>query len=275
MWHSSPSPKYGPDVGRPLVRLGEQHPVGPVRVDVRANRLEHDVRLGQVLAAGALALHEVRHGVETEAIHAHRQPEVHHLEHLGEHRRVVVVQIGLVMEEPVPVVRLGHGVPGPVGLLGVDEDDPRLLVPPGVVAPDVELALGRPRRREPRSLEPLVLIGGVIDDELDEHAEAALVRRREEALEIVDRAVARMDRGVIGDVVAVVAQRGREAGQQPQAGDPEPLQVVELLDQAREVADAVVVAVEERLDGQLVDDGVLVPERVQRPPSCGDRAHGP
>ena len=27
MWHSSPSPKYVDDVGRPLVRLGEQHAV--------------------------------------------------------------------------------------------------------------------------------------------------------------------------------------------------------------------------------------------------------
>src|SRR5206468_9708315 len=34
------------------------------------------------------------------------------------------------------------------------------------------------------------------------------------------------------------------------------------LDQAREVADAVVVGVEERLHVQLVDDRVLVPERI-------------
>src|SRR6185369_1543615 len=44
--------------------------------------------------------------------------------------------------------------------------------------------------------------------------------------------------------------------------DAERLQIVELLQQAREVPDAVVVAVVERLDGQLVDDRVLVPERV-------------
>jgi hypothetical protein len=40
--------------------------------------------------------------------------------------------------------------------------------------------------------------------------------------------------------------------------------VVELLGEAREVADPVAVAVEERLDVRLVDDGVLVPERVLR-----------
>ena len=64
---------------------------------------------------------------------------------------------------------------------------------------------------------------------------------------------------VVGDVVAVVAQGRREERQQPDAGDAQILQVVELLDQALEIADAVVVAVVERLDVQLVDDGVFVP----------------
>ena len=43
---------------------------------------------------------------------------------------------------------------------------------------------------------------------------------------------------------------------------PEVLEVVELLDQAGEVADPVVVAVEERLDVQLINDGIFVPRRV-------------
>ena len=44
--------------------------------------------------------------------------------------------------------------------------------------------------------------------------------------------------------------------------DAQLLDVVELLRQAGEVADAVAVGVVERLDVHLVDDGVLVPERV-------------
>ena len=44
--------------------------------------------------------------------------------------------------------------------------------------------------------------------------------------------------------------------------DAEVLQVVELLRQAAEVADAVAVAVVEGADVDLVDDRVLVPERV-------------
>ena len=94
------------------------------------------------------------------------------------------------------------------------------------------------------------------------HADAALVRLVDEAIEVLERAVARMDALVVGDVVAVVAQRRRVEGQQPERVDAEALQVVELLGQAGEVADAVAVAVEEGADVRLVDDGVLVPERI-------------
>ena len=65
------------------------------------------------------------------------------------------------------------------------------------------------------------------------HLHAALVRRVEEAPEVVQRAVARVDADVVGDVVAVVAQRRGEERQQPEAGDAEVLEVVELLRQAR------------------------------------------
>jgi hypothetical protein len=49
----------------------------------------------------------------------------------------------------------------------------------------------------------------------------------EEVLEVVDGAIGRVDVGVVGDVVAVVAEgRGKE-GQDPKAGDTEFLEVIE------------------------------------------------
>ena len=113
-----------------------------------------------------------------------------------------------------------------------------------------------------------MLVGRVVDDQLGDDADAALVRLVHEALEVLDRAVARMDALVVRDVVAVVAQRRRIEGQQPQRVDAEPLQVVELARQPGKVADAVVVAVEEGADVRLVDDRVLVP--VVMPLAIGD-----
>jgi hypothetical protein len=220
------------------------------------------VRFRQVLVVGPLADAQVRHGVEPQRVDAEIEPELHHVDHRVDDRRVVVIQIRLVREEAVPEVLASDRVEGPVRLLGVGEDDPRLGKLLVGVAPDVELALGRAGRRLPRPLEPRMLIRRVVDDQLDQHLDVTGVGGIDKRLEVVERAVARMDVLVIGDVVAVVLERRGEERQDPQAGNPERLQIVELLGHALEVADAVVVAVEERFDVRLVDDGVLVPQRI-------------
>ena len=61
------------------------------------------MRLGQVLAVGAFALVEVGHGVGAEAVDAEVEPVVHGVEHRLLHLGVVVVEVGLVREEAVPV----------------------------------------------------------------------------------------------------------------------------------------------------------------------------
>ena len=82
------------------------------------------MRLGQVLAARAVALEQVRHGVEPEPVEAEVEPEPHHVEHRVGHLGVLVVEVRLVVVEAVPVVLLARVVAGPVGRLDVGEDDP-------------------------------------------------------------------------------------------------------------------------------------------------------
>ena len=84
----------------------------------------------------------------------------------------------------------------------------------------------------------------------------------EEHPEVVDRARFGVHREVVADVVAAVTQRRRVEGQQPQAVDPQPLQVVELGDEPGEVPHPVVVPVEEPADEDLVEHGPLEPQRV-------------
>ena len=109
-----------------------------------------------------------------------------------------------------------------------------------------------------------MLVGGVIDDEFGDDAQAAPLGFGDEAAEILHGAEIGIDGAVVGDVVAVVAAGRRIERQQPERGDAELLQIVELFGQSRKVADAVIVAVGKRLDVQLIDDGVLVPELVAR-----------
>ena len=85
-------------------------------------------------------------------------------------------------------------------------------------------------------------------------------RGADELDEVAERAQPRVDAVEVGDVVAVVAVGRRVEGHQPDAGDAEPAQVVDLLGEAAEVAAPVAVAVDVGLDVQAVDDGVLPPQ---------------
>src|SRR4051812_20796252 len=227
------------------------------------------MRLGQVFVRGALALAEIGNGVQPEPVDAGIQPALHHLDEGAHNARIVEVEVGLVGEETMPVKGAGLRVPGPVGFLGVGEDDARALVFLVGVAPDIPIASARTRRAAARALEPVVLVGGVIDDEFGDHAQTAPLRFLDEALEILHRPKIGIDRAVVGDVVAVITTGGRIERQQPQCGDAEILEIRQLLGQACEIADAVIVAVGESLDVELVDDGVLVPELIHDLGSLG------
>ena len=180
------------------------------------------------------------------------------------------VEVGLLLVEAVqvPLPRLLRQRPDARLLVG--EDDLLLRVRRRVGAPDVEVAerrvdaaLGRP--------EPRVLDRGVVDDEVDDHPHAAVLRRPDDLDEVAVGAQPRVDAVEVGDVVAVVAVAGRIEGHQPQAGDAEVGEVVDPLGEPDEVAAAVAVPVHEGLDVQAVDDGVLPPQvgRVGDPhPPC-------
>jgi hypothetical protein len=187
---------------------------------------------------------------------------LHHLNQGADHARIVEVQVRLVREEAVPEELAGLGIPGPVRFLGIREDDPRARIFLVGVAPDIPVARARARRAAAGALEPVVLLRGVVDHQFGDDAQAALARLVDELLEVLHGPEIGIDRAVVGDVVAVVAAgRGIER-QQPQRGDAQILEIVELVAEPGKIADAVMVAVGERLDVQLIDDGVLVPELV-------------
>ena len=107
-----------------------------------------------------------------------------------------------------------------------------------------------------------MLVGGVVDDQLGDDAQAPAVRLADELTEVGPRPVRRRDVVIIGDVVPVVFHRRRIERQQPHRVDAQIANVVELFGEPCDVADAVVVGVEKRLYVKLVDDRILVPERI-------------
>jgi hypothetical protein len=63
-----------------------------------------------------------------------------------------------------------------------------------------------------RILKPWVFVGCVIDHEIDQYADATLLRALGELDKIAQRAVSRVDAVVIGNVVAVIAIRRAALG---------------------------------------------------------------
>lgn len=192
---------------RPLVGLCEEHPVVVVSIDVRAKFSQKRVGLREVLAVRAVPLVEIGDRVESEAVDAEPEPEVESLDDGFADVGALEVQVGLVRKEAVPVVRLRDRVPAPVRRFEVGEDDARVGVALGRLAPHVEVPMPTAWRRPSCALEPRVLVGGVVDDELGDDSEAAAVGLAQERFEVVESAVVRMDLREIGDVVSVVAER--------------------------------------------------------------------
>ncbi len=240
------------------VDLAQQHRLAAPAGRERTQTAQPLVRVALDLLGYAVQLEHEGHGVHAEARHPELQPEAHDLRDLVADRRVGQVQVGLEAVEAVQVVLAGALVLLPVAGLLVGKGEALGLLR-GLVAPDVVGTEGR-LAVVAAGLEPGVLVGGVVDDQVRDHLDAAVVGGAHQLHEVAEAAQARVHPAVVAHVVAVVAVgRGIER-HQPEAGDTEAGQIIDLPHQTREVADAVAVGVAEGLHVQAVDDRVLPPQ---------------
>ncbi len=214
-----------------------------------------------------------RHRVDAEARHAELEPVAHDPLDLRAHLGARRVEVRLKIEEAVEVVKARHSVVRPRRRLHGRKHHPFVPAARPLLRPDVPIAVLRLRICA-RVAKPRMLDGGVVDDEIDDHAHPMLTRLMHELDEVAGRAVARIDAVVVSHVVPVVASRRRVERQDPQAGHAEAGEIVEPAHQPLEVADAVAARVDEPLDVDAVDDGVLVPEVLDqhRAQGAGGRA---
>src|ERR1700743_796933 len=107
-------------------------------------------------------------------------------------------------------------VPG--GFLDAGENDAVVCVLRLFLRPHVPVAIFgfwiRSRVEKPR-----MFVGGMVDDEVDDHADAALLAAVRELNEVAESSVAGIDVVIVGDVVTVVAKWRRLKGHQPDGGD--------------------------------------------------------
>ena len=107
-----------------------------------------------------------------------------------------------------------------------------------------------------------MLVGRVIEHQLDDHVHSPFVCGVQKTPEVIEGPVARVDVAVVRDVVSIVAEGRWKERKEPEAIDAKSFEIVEFLDEPWEIADAVRVPVAKRLDGQLVDDRALIPQNI-------------
>ena len=125
------------------------------------------------------------------------------------------------------------------------------------------LPFRRSGRRRERRAEPLVLIRHVVRDDVDDRADPEGAGLRDQLLRLLEGSERRVDRAVVGDVVARVCHRRRVPRVEPEGIDAEVPEVRQTRQHSREVARPVAVRVREAPDVHLVDDRLAPPAPIR------------
>ena len=215
-----------------------------------------------VVAQGVDLGPEVEH-VEAEARHALFQPEAHDVHDLVAHGGVLPVQVRLLRREEVQVKVVRPRDPRPRAAREAARPVRRrqeLFSFPPSWADDVIVAVFALRIAQ-RLAEPRVLIARVVEHHVHDDAQTALFTLRHQPVEVLHRPERRVDRAVVRDVVAVVLPRRGVQRREPDRRRAEVPDIVELRDDAGDIADAVVIGVHEAQRIDLIHHRVLKPVR--------------
>ena len=210
--------------------------------------------------------------VHAETVDTPVHPPVHHPVDGLTHLRVLPVQVGLLLRELVEEVLTAVRVVLPGGAaeirpppVGFRARGARFMTGPGRAPP---VPVGMRVVGIARGLEPGVLVGGVVDDQVHDHLDSPAMGLVQKLIHIVHGAEDGVDVLIVGDVVPVVILRGSVDGAEPDHIHAQVGQVIQTLGDARQVAVAVTVGVLEGSRVDLVDHGI-------GPPGVGGGPVGP
>ena len=199
-------------------------------------------RVGERNVGEVGVLQEPVCNVDPKPVDAPVEPELVDRIELRAHRGISPIQVGLLGEEQVAVVLPARFVERPGGRAEMAHPIVRWAATWRGVPEQVVVAFRRARIRE-GCLEPSMFTRGVVRDNIENDAEIELVGSSDQPVDVVERAVTRINVAVIRDVVAmVVPWRGVERGE-PDDVDTEPLEVIQTVGDPSDVADAITVTV--------------------------------
>ena len=198
-------------------------------------------------------------GVQTEAVNAHVQPIGHDLATFLPHLGVVQVQVRHGGNKARFVIAAADGIIA--ALRGVAEI--------------VIFAVGRIRTGN-RRLEPGMVTGGMVHNQIQNHPDAKRMRPFQKGLEIIQRAVGGIDAVIIRHIVFVIGRRGHNR-HQPNAGESHIADIGQLFGGALQVADPVSVRIRKGIDKNFIPVPAVVFRNIfrqqSRRPGAAARKH--
>ena len=257
--------KYGFAYGKSVVLV----PHLPQLPEDGVGALQGEVMLrageGQAFALAFQAvLPENVDDVAAKARHALVQPEAHDVLDLRQHRRVVVVEVRLGLGKEMEVVLAPLGVKFPAVL--PEKAGPVVGELPTFPAVGPVIVVGVGAGFVPALAEPVMLRGGVVDDQVHDNADVPAASLGDEPLHVRHGTVLRVDVPVVADVVAVVGVGGAVYRGEPDGVGPQVTDVVQTADDAGNVPDTVAVGILEAPGIDLIDDRVFPPCHGPTPP---------
>ena len=196
--------------------------------------------------------------INPEAVDAFVEPEPHQVVDLPAYLGIFPVQVRLLYREIVQVVGVGRRIELPgftvdvkeapaVGRLSLFRRPPVVIIPVGIVAGAARLP------------EPLVLVAAVVDYQVHDQLDPPLMHPGQHLLEVRYGAELGHDVAVVADVVAIVVVGRLVDRVQPDHIHAQALDIIQLLDDPPQIADAVAIAVPETARVDLVDHRFFPP----------------
>ena len=220
--------------------------------------ISHSIRAVHRKIFPGQILFQICDGVQPESGDPPIQPPVGHPINFFPQSRVLPIQVRLLFRKKMQIVEIllaGKLLPG----AAPEQGSPvigRLTVPAFL---QIKIASVWAKRILDGLLKPFVLIGTVIDHQIQNQIHSSFFHLRDQLIKILQGAKTRIHAVIIGDIVSVVHHGGRIHRGQPEQIHAEPLQIVQFLQDAWQITDSVSVAVIETFGINLISHKAVPP----------------
>src|ERR1700733_3822176 len=165
-------------------------------------------------------------GVHAKAGDSELQPKAHDLEDLSLNFRIGSIEVRLKIIKAMEVVGLGNLVVVPGRLLYTGEHYSGGSILRLVLGPHIPVTiLGL--RIATGGLEPGMFVGGVIDHQVNQHAQSPLFAATSELDKVSKGPIARVDAVIVCDIIAVVLIRRRLKRHKPYRSNAQSLEIIQ------------------------------------------------